>query len=164
MGDEGVHGPSPFFIEGPLGFAACFEERPTVSKIDNFLPRSPSSKGLPTLTIQGTTPDGENPNSIAYTGRLWDPGEFERLVTGNAIGKNSNRYKQYLYWLQGERCAACQRVIYFDQLEVDRIAPGDSGPGYIVGNVQLLCSTCNRTKGNRSMKYLMRKLQTRGLP
>ena len=164
MGDEGAFGPCPFFIEGPFGQNACFEERLAVSKIDNFLPLSPSSEGVVTLTLQATTSDGEDLGSITFTGLSWDPGEFDCLAEGDEVDKSSNRYKLHLYWLQCGRCAGCQRTMYFDHIEIDRIIPSDSGPGYVVGNVQLLCSSCNKIKGNRSMEDLMAKLKTRGLP
>ena len=54
--------------------------------------------------------------------------------------------------------------MYFDHMEVDRVVPGAAGPGYTVGNVQLLCCSCNKMKGERSMEYLMAKLRIRGLP
>ena len=164
MGDEGLNGPSPFFLEGPIHSVACFEERPTVSKVDNFLPLSPSSQSLVTFTLQATTQDGEDSDSITLTGPSWDPSEFECLVDGDEVDKNSNRYKLHLYWLQSGRCAGCQRTVYFVHMEIDRITPGDSGPGYVVGNVQLLCSSCNKIKGDRSMEDLIGKLKKRGLP
>ena len=164
MGDEMSHGSSPFFLDGPIGSKACFEERPAASKVGNFLPLSPSSRGPVTFTLQATTPDAEDLGSITLTGISLDPGEFEELLGGDEMDKNSNRYKRHLYWRQSGRCVGCQRITYFDHMEVDRIIPGDSGLGYVVGNVQLLCSSCNRIKGDRSMEYLMGKLKERGLP
>ena len=164
MGDEGIYGPVPYFIEGPLSKTACFEERRAVKKVDNFLRLSPSSQGIITLTLQATTPEGEKVASFTFKGLSWHPGEFEKLADGDKVEKNSHRYKLHLYWLQEGRCAGCRRYTYFDHMEVDRIIPSDAGPGYVVENVQLLCSSCNKIKGERSMGYLMGKLRKRGLP
>lgn len=164
MGDEGLYGPSPFSIEGPFHFIACFEERPAINKVDNFLPLSPSTKGPATFTLQAKTQEEEDLGSLMFAGCVWNPVEFECLVDGANVRKNPNRYKRHLYWQQDGRCAGCKRIMYFDHMEIDRIIPGDSGPGYVVGNVQLLCSSCNKIKGNRSKKELMRKLKGRGLP
>ena len=165
MGEEKAFGPCPFFIEGPLGSIACFEERIAVQKVDNYLPLSPESKNLMcTLTLQATTPDGKSQESITFTGLSWHPSEFECLKNGDEVDKKSNRYKLHLYWLQSGQCAGCKRIIYFDHMEIDRVIPGDSGPGYVVGNVQLLCSSCNKIKGDRSMEDLMETLKRRGFP
>ena len=32
-----------------------------------------------------------------------------------------------------------------------------------IGNLQLLCHTCNAIKGNRSMEYLKTQLQSKGI-
>ena len=164
MGDEGFFGPVPYFIEGPFSKIPCFEERQTTRKVDNFLPLSPRSQGITTFTLQATTPEGEKVDPITFTGLSWRPHEFERLADGDEIDRKSHGHKLHLYWLQEGRCAGCRRVMYFDHMEVDRVVPGAAGPGYTVGNVQLLCCSCNKMKGERSMEYLMAKLRIRGLP
>ena len=164
MGDEGLHGPVPFFIEGPLSNTACFEERQVATKGDNFLPLSPSTQGTSTFTLQGTRPDGTKTPELKFTGLSWQPAEFEHLVDGDPVDKDSQRFRLHLYWLQEGRCAGCRRIAYFDHMEVDRIVPGDTGPGYVVGNVQLLCTSCNKLKGERNTQYLMERLRMRGLP
>ena len=164
MGDECTYGPVPFFIEGPFSTIACFQDRQATTKGDNFLPLSPSSQGTTTFTLQGTRPDGKKTSEIKFTGLSWQPGEFECLLEGDAVNRHSQKYRLHLYWLQEGRCAGCQRTTYFDHMEIDRIVPGDAGPGYVVGNVQLLCSSCNKLKGDRSMKDLTVRLRIRGLP
>lgn len=164
MGDEGLDGPVPYFIEGPLSKRPCFEERQSAGGDDNFLPLSPSTQGIVTFTLTATTPEGEEDCSFTWTGLSWFPDDFERLVDGDRVDKNSREFKLHLYWLQEGRCVGCQRVIYFDHMEVDRIVPGTAGPGYTVGNVQLLCSSCNKIKGERGMEYLTTRLSERGLP
>ena len=43
--------------------------------------------------------------------------------------------------------------------EVDHILPKAKGGGDYFENYQLLCSSCNRIKGNRPMTYLKTKLE-----
>lgn len=164
MGDEGSDAPVPFSIEGPFSTTACFQDRQVATKGDNFLPLSSSSQGTTTFMLQATTPDGKKITEIEFAGVSWQPGEFERLVYGDEVDKNPRRYKLHLYWLQDGRCAGCRRTTHFDRMEIDRIVPGSAGPGYVVGNVQLLCSSCNKLKGDRSMQDLMVRLRMRGLP
>ena len=164
MGDEGFSGPLPYSIEGPLATVPCFQEHPAPRKVDNFLPLSPSTQGTTTFTLRAETSGEQEPDSITFTGLSWHPDEFDHLMNGDRVDKDSNRYKLHLYWLQEGRCAGCLRVTYFDHMECDRIIPGHSGPGYTVGNIQLLCISCNRIKNDRSMTYLMERLRLRGLP
>ena len=164
MGAEGQISPCPFLIEGPFRPIECIEERPAVGKVGNFLPLSPRSKGIATFTLQATTLDGDDLGSIAFKDYTWDPGEFECLVGGDRADKNSNRNKLHLYWLQSGRCVGCQRTVYFDLMEIDHIIPGDKGSGCVVGNVQLLCGSCNKIEGKRSMEVLVGELKKRGLP
>ena len=59
-------------------------------------------------------------------------------------------------------CAAaeigCKHQLPIELLEIDRIRPGSKGGEYTLENTQLLCGRCNRTKGNRDMAYLARRL------
>ena len=128
MGEEGLYGPAPIFVEGPLAPMTCFEQRQSTKRLDNFLPLSPDSEGGPVLALQGTTPEGYEVGSIRVTGYSWNPTEFDHLKTGDEIDRHSNKYKFHLYWLQDGRCSACQRVMYLDHMEMDRIVPGDDGP------------------------------------
>ncbi len=78
--------------------------------------------------------------------------------------RRSRNIKQKLYKLQGGRCAApCGedgqgREFPIDIFEVDHIRARNKGGPDIDENLQLLCSTCNRSKGNRTMQYLLDKL------
>ena len=60
-------------------------------------------------------------------------------------------------------CAAveigCKHQLPIELLEIDRIRPGSKGGEYMLDNTQLLCGRCNRTKGNRDMRYLAGRLQ-----
>jgi site-specific DNA-methyltransferase (adenine-specific) len=44
-------------------------------------------------------------------------------------------------------------------LEVDHIVPKSKGGGDYFENYQLLCSSCNKIKGNRPMEYLRMKIR-----
>ena len=59
-------------------------------------------------------------------------------------------------------CAAaaygCSHLLPIELLQLDRLRPGSRGGEYTLANTQLLCSRCNRTKGNRDMAYLAERL------
>ena len=163
MGDQGTANPIPFFAEIPGPQTECFAERPVSRKIDNFLPLSPSKlgeqplKGSPFVLWLG--PKGGE--EFAFSGIAWQAEEFEKLKQGERIDRT--RYKLHLYWIQKGRCAGCKWYARFDNMEIDRIIPGDDGPGYTVGNVQLLCPSCNKIKGGRCMSYLAQRRTKQGL-
>lgn len=163
MGDQGTANPIPFFIEFPGTPSMCFEERQVSKRIDNFLPLSPSKPGeepsKEASSVLRFGPEGEE--EFVFTGIAWQVEEFEQLKHGDAA--DLNRYKLHLYWVQEGRCAGCKRYIHFDNMEVDRIIPGRDGPGYTVGNIQLLCPGCNKIKGDRCMEYLRKRRQKQGL-
>ena len=80
----------------------------------------------------------------------------------------SANIKEVLYKRQTSRCAAnCEdgvrlgRMLPIDLLEMDHIRPRSKGGPDIDDNLQLLCPTCNRSKGNRTMSWLLNK-QARG--
>ena len=51
----------------------------------------------------------------------------------------------------------------FDNMEVDRLIAGSYGGEYTVGNVQLLCPTCNKLKGTKDMAHLTARRREQGL-
>lgn len=67
--------------------------------------------------------------------------------------------KKYLYGHQNGKCAACKTKFEIQHLEVDHIVPRSQGGGHEQENLQLLCSNCNRKKGDRPMEYLMARLR-----
>ena len=74
--------------------------------------------------------------------------------------------KAHLYEKQNGKCAAapyCTHEIPIELMEVDRISAGAHGGQYIIGNVQLLCSRCNRMKGSGTMEALKEKLSQKKL-
>ncbi len=46
-------------------------------------------------------------------------------------------------------CAICQDSFFLDELEMDHIKPWSLGGRTVLSNAQLLCSACNRKKGNK---------------
>ena len=78
--------------------------------------------------------------------------------------RRSRNIKVKLYKLQKGRCGApCEedgqgREFPIDIFEIDHIRPRSKGGPDVDENLQLLCPTCNGRKGNRTMGYLLDKL------
>jgi len=68
-------------------------------------------------------------------------------------------HKKALYGEQAGNCEGCGEHFQIQHLEVDHIIPRSKGGTDHIENLQLLCGSCNRIKGNRGMEYLKVKLQ-----
>ena len=68
-------------------------------------------------------------------------------------------HRPTLYGHQGGHCAGCAEHFKAQNLEVDHIISRGKGGTDHVDNLQLLCGSCNRIKGDRGMEYLRVKLQ-----
>ncbi len=68
-------------------------------------------------------------------------------------------HRNSLYGLQAGECGGCGTHFELRHLEVDHIIPRSKGGTDHIDNLQLLCGSCNRIKGNRGMEYLRAKLQ-----
>ena len=68
---------------------------------------------------------------------------------------NSPENRKQLYGDQGGHCNGCNEHFKAQQLEVDHIIARSQGGTDHLGNLQLLCSHCNRIKGNRGQAYLI---------
>ncbi len=68
-------------------------------------------------------------------------------------------HKPTLYGLQEGNCAGCAAHFEARHLEVDHIIARQKGGTDHIDNLQLLCGSCNRIKGDRGMEYLRVKLQ-----
>jgi len=70
-------------------------------------------------------------------------------------------HRNRLYGEQVGNCEGCGQHFQVQNLEVDHIIPRSKGGTDHIENLQLLCGSCNRIKGNRGMEYLKVKLQLR---
>ena len=68
-------------------------------------------------------------------------------------------HRRTLYGHQNGDCAGCTEHFEARHLEVDHIISRRKGGTDHVDNLQLLCGSCNRIKGDRGMEYLRVKLQ-----
>ena len=60
-----------------------------------------------------------------------------------------NKQKREAYERQAGVCPLCKEHFEFEQMEGDHITPWKEGGTTIAANCQMLCKTCNRTKGSR---------------
>ena len=72
--------------------------------------------------------------------------------------KNYRQNKHVLYGQQEGECAGCEMDFPFKIFEVDHVIPQSRGGTDHLENLQLLCPSCNRIKGNRPMEYLVSQL------
>ena len=70
-------------------------------------------------------------------------------------------HRPALYGIQAGDCAGCDEHFRLRNLEVDHIIARARGGTDHIDNLQLLCGSCNRIKGDRGMEYLKAKLQLR---
>ena len=68
-------------------------------------------------------------------------------------------HKMTLYGEQAGNCEGCGEHFQIQHLEIDHIIPRSKGGTDHIENLQLLCGSCNKIKGNRGMEYLRAKLQ-----
>ena len=66
--------------------------------------------------------------------------------------------KHVLFGQQEGLCAGCRSEFPSRAFEVDHVIPQSRGGTDHIDNLQLLCSSCNRIKGNRPMEYLIARL------
>ena len=82
-----------------------------------------------------------------------------RTDLGKLPPYNSPANKRQLYGEQEGHCAGCDTHFETRHLEVDHIIARGKGGTDHIENLQLLCGSCNRIKGDRGMEYLRVKLQ-----
>ena len=76
---------------------------------------------------------------------------------------SSKNIKHIRYGEQEGYCVGCKHHFPFHGLTIDHIVPQSQGGTDDDSNIQLLCSSCNSTKGNRSMGHLKAALQEKGI-
>ena len=81
-----------------------------------------------------------------------------RTDLGTLPRYNSTANRTTLYGEQKGHCAGCEEHFQDRHLEVDHIIARSKGGTDHIDNLQLLCSSCNRVKGNRGMEHLMKYL------
>ena len=96
----------------------------------------------------------------------------DRLVTARTdiprrtdVGKLPpyRQQKHVLFGQQEGRCAGCATEFPFRAFDIDHVIPQSRGGTDHPDNLQLLCSHCNRVKGNRPQEYLLARLRELGL-
>ena len=76
---------------------------------------------------------------------------------------NYRQNRHILYGQQEGLCAGCKGDFPFKLFEVDHIVPVSRGGTDHLSNLQMLCSNCNRIKGDRPQEYLMARLKEMGV-
>ncbi len=71
---------------------------------------------------------------------------------------NYRQNKHVLFGRQEGVCNGCKMDFLFKIFDVDHVVPKSRGGTDHIENLQLLCSSCNRIKGDRPMEYLVAQL------
>lgn len=75
---------------------------------------------------------------------------------------NYRKQKHVLFGRQEGLCGGCGHDFPFRMFEVDHIVPQSKGGTDHPDNLQMLCTPCNRIKGNRTQAYLKARLKELG--
>ena len=75
----------------------------------------------------------------------------------------NSKDKEHLYAAQKQKCNGCGEKFPLRNLTVDHIKPFSKGGTDKPSNLQLLCSSCNSTKGDGTQAQLMKRLAAKGV-
>ena len=78
--------------------------------------------------------------------------------------KDYGQNKHVLFGQQEGLCNGCKLDLPFKLFEVDHIVPRSRGGTNHLDNLQLLCGSCSRIKGDKSQEYLIAKLKEIAVP
>ena len=113
--------------------------------------RSPSSAGFYFI----------NPDSHV-SGRIYLHAPTGRMAQWHSW-MGDDEVADYLYQKQGGKCVLCREPFRPRNLEKDHIIPKHRRRIDKIANLQLLCSACNRIKGDRSQEWAMGRLRELGV-
>ena len=72
-----------------------------------------------------------------------------RACKANADGSHTNKDIRRIYCFQNGKCARCKKRLLFNKITVDHIIPLSWGGDNDANNLQILCKSCNSSKGAR---------------
>lgn len=87
----------------------------------------------------------------------------QRTDVATIIKYNARANREQLYGKQGGHCNGCKEHFQMRHLEVDHFIPRSRGGGDGIENLQLLCGSCNRIKGDRPQEWLLARLNDQNL-
>ncbi|MDR0789677.1 MAG: HNH endonuclease [Bacteroidales bacterium] len=98
-----------------------------------------------------------------------DAGFFKDFVNTSLVPQRTDikieepsvSVKERLYKEQNGICNGCGTQFEVRNMEIDHIIPKSKGGGDYYENYQLLCGSCNKIKGDRTMEYLRMKNKIR---
>ena len=103
----------------------------------------------------------EEPRQI-HIETLFGPKDITDLVLSEVELGTFRSHKHTLYGKQEGKCNGCEYSLPFRNMTIDHIIPRSKDGGDEIGNLQLLCHTCNSIKGNRTHEYLIQRLREDG--
>jgi 5-methylcytosine-specific restriction endonuclease McrA len=80
--------------------------------------------------------------------KIKEKGRKRRVLKHDAEGTHTITDLKYIYDHQKGICGKCGKYIPFDKMTVDHIIPLSWGGSNYASNIQLLCFSCNSSKGN----------------
>lgn len=83
---------------------------------------------------------------------------IEEQSKAQSSPKITERHKKWLYENQGYLCLSCDSP---NDITVDHVQPISKGGDHNVGNMQILCRSCNSRKGVKNTDYRNKKASER---